>query len=89
MWRKFGAFVTCVHIRFKFGFKQPNYIKNLMLVVYLTLTHLFNISRFQLLIKHTKTAFINHRLLMVVVLVGCAGFPGFSYLIFVTGALDE
>ena len=24
MWRKFGAFVTCVHISFKFGFKQPN-----------------------------------------------------------------
>ena len=26
MWRKFGAFVTCVHISFKFGFKQPSYI---------------------------------------------------------------
>ena len=26
MWRKFGTFVTCVHISFKFGFKQPNYL---------------------------------------------------------------
>ena len=59
-----------------------------MLVACLTLTHLFSISRFQLLIKHTTVAFIYRRLLMVVDLVGCAGFPGFSYLIFLTGPLD-
>ena len=33
MWRKFGAFVTCVHISFKFGFKQPNYVVFVLLEI--------------------------------------------------------
>ena len=30
LWRKFGAFVTCVHITFKFGYKQPNNIQSIL-----------------------------------------------------------